>query len=88
MENVDVSGLKKRNEGCFFMPVAGEQEKIMLADTPCPSSMADITNQSLSSSYLVTPESFSSSHCQLTGVGMHNKSHLPSMSWLKAVVIK
>lgn len=59
----------------------------MLTDTPCPSSMADITNQSLSSSYLVTPESFSSSHCQLTGVDMH-KSHLPSMSWLKAVVIK
>lgn len=76
MANVDISGLKKGDEGYFLMPVAGEQESIMLADSSYPSSIADITNQSLSSSYLVTPKSLSSSHCQLTGVRMQNQSHL------------
>lgn len=82
MANVDISGLKKGDEGYFFMPVAGEQGRIMLADSSYPAFVADITNQSLSSSNLVTPESLSSSHCQLTGVRMQNQSHLPPLSWL------
>ena len=86
MANGHVSGLKKGDKGCFFMPGAGEQGRLMLAESPHPSSIADITRQSLSSSCLVTLESLSSSHCQLTSVRVQNQSHIPELA--KAMVIR
>ena len=86
MANVHISGLKEGDKGCFYMPVASEQGRLMRAEPPHPSSIADITGQSLSSSCLVTPESLSSSHCQLTSVHVQNQSHIPELA--KAMVIK